>query len=537
MNTMQNGMNALDEGAKRIFVDLLFDLAAGESVKEDGSYEEQLEYFLSLVIPEHAPLEEYVKYGQKYRMSSKYMFPGKPERIKNRGLLVKLFSSFVVLKEVADCNNFDVATDAARMSEMIFKKFSLSNEDDQATYTKEIGYLTKRYADLLDEDTYGSFIAVMANVADEFENTYFRVVGFVVGDASIGKSGTFAAVLDHYHISQAETTKFHLVVDAIAETVVIKNRYLEYEEEFKSEWEKRFPMLKYSEELEEYIKSKKSAFVISYGNNISSIRNENFLFIMLADVTVKLALVDGAKNVYGLIQKIKELTRELGNNIKEIFIDSRKSTMRCYHLSGKEEYPEELGNALIPYRTDLMYLRDIIIEEISYRNAGNIVQKQSRKTKDASEYELLLSQKNAEIYDLKRELEYYENIKQQEFKAEVSQYNRALTDLFRKMCDFKYNSPLNELYLMATGVKEISSENVKGILQNLIFILSTMNIVPYETGNVGKKVKFYDDEANIVYAVDDTKVQEGLNQGTQVYPGWKYKDAELVLPRVDIKEE
>ena len=67
--------------------------------------------------------------------------------------------------------------------------------------------------------------------------------------------------------------------------------------------------------------------------------------------------------------------------------------------------------------------------------------------------------------------------------------------------------------------------------------MSSMNIVPYETGNVGKRVKFYDDEANIVYAVDDNKIKEGLNQGIQVYPGWRYKDTELVLPRVDIEED
>ena len=67
--------------------------------------------------------------------------------------------------------------------------------------------------------------------------------------------------------------------------------------------------------------------------------------------------------------------------------------------------------------------------------------------------------------------------------------------------------------------------------------MSSMNILPYETGNVGKRVKFYDDEANIVYAVDDSKIKEGLNQGIQVYPGWKYKDTELVLPRVDIEED
>ena len=203
----------------------------------------------------------------------------------------------------------------------------------------------------------------------------------------------------------------------------------------------------------------------------------------------------------------------------------------------REDYPSDLREVLIPYRSDLMYLRDIIIEEISVRNSANIVQKRSRRHMDSSEYELLLSQKDEEIYELKHELEYYENVRQQEFKAGVSQYNKALTDLFRKMCDAKYNSPLNELYLLASGLKEFSKENVRGTLHNLLFILSTMNIVPYETGNVGKKVRFYDDEANIVYAVDDNHVKEGLNQGVQIYPGWKYKDTELVLPRVDMKEE
>ena len=324
----QSGFNTLDEGSNRIFIDLLFDLAAGESVKEDGSYEDQVEYFVSQVIPNHAALEDFIEYGQKYRMSSKYMFPGKPERIKNRGLVIKLFSSFVVLKELFDCNSFDTAINAAAIIEVVSGKFTLQNEEDQATFSKEVQYLTRRYSEILDEDTYNSFVTVMAKVSDEFDGAYSKIVGFVTGDSNVGKNGTFATVLEVYHIPQTENTKFHLVVDAIAETVVIKNQHLEYLEEFEAEWENYFPKLKYCDEMEEYLKSKKAAYVVSYGNNISSLRNENFLFIMLADVTVKLALVDGAKNVYELTQKVKELTRELGNNIKDIFIDSRKNVIR-----------------------------------------------------------------------------------------------------------------------------------------------------------------------------------------------------------------
>ena len=58
----QSGFNTLDEGSNRIFIDLLFDLAAGESVKEDGSYEDQVEYFVSQVIPIHAALANLIEY-------------------------------------------------------------------------------------------------------------------------------------------------------------------------------------------------------------------------------------------------------------------------------------------------------------------------------------------------------------------------------------------------------------------------------------------------------------------------------------------
>lgn len=529
--------NVLDNGEKRILVDLLFDLAAGDSVIVNGSYEDQLEYFIPLILPNHASVEEFAEYGQKYRMSSKYMFPGRPEKVKNRGLLVKLFSSFVVIKEIADSESYDRISDFVRMKEYILSSFDFLNEADRSTFSKEVMYLTKRYTEMLSKNDYNTFLNIFNCISKEFDETYSKILDFVLGNISTFKKGELSHVLEQYNIDISETTRFHLVLDAIAETVVIKNQCLEYEDEFKKEWENRFYKFKYDDVLWEYVQSKKSAFVVSYGNNIRFLRNENFLFKMLADVTVKLALVDGAKNLQDLTEKIKILTHELGDNIKEVFIDCRKTTIRTYHLAQRGDYSSDLGNALIPYRSDLMYLRDIIIEEISIRNSSNIVQKKSRKTMDASEYELSLSQKDEEIYDLKRELEYYENIKQQEFKAEVLQYNRALTDLFRKMCDFKYNSPLNELYLFANGLKELTQENIKGIIQNLIFIMSTMNIVPYETGNVGKKIKFYDDEANIVYAVDDSKVKEGLNKGSQIYPGWKYKDAELVLPKVDIEED
>ena len=538
MDMNQNKSNyILDVGPNQILIDLLFDLAGGERIRDSISFEEQLAYYMEEILPGIAPLEIFIAYGKKYRMSSRYMFPGKPEQIKKRHLLIKTLASFVVLQELYECNNYKNACDFTELNHVILSKYALSSLDDQTTFEKEVAYLTRSYADSMNEETYSTFVSVMNRMKEDFSFTFETVSGFVMNDRKANMIGTFSTLLETYHISQSESVSFHLIVDAIAETVVIKNKFLEYENEFRIEWEKRFPNYKYGIELKEYIKAQKKPYIAAYGNNITSIRNENYLFTMLAEVTVKLALAEGAKNLHDLTKKIKELTSELGTNIREAFISSRKNVIRTYQLAVRETYSDDLREGLIPYRTDLLYLRDIIMEEISFRIAGNMVQRKSRNNKDSSEYELLLSQKDAEIYDLKRELEYYENLKQQEFKGEILQYNKALTDLFRKMCDFKYNSPLNELYLMAMGQKEVSSENVKGLLQNLIFILSSMNIVPYETGNVGKKVKFYDDEANIIYAVDENKVKEGLNQGIQVYPGWKYKDTELVLPKVEIKED
>lgn len=74
--------SVINDGEKRILVDLLFDLAAGDSASGNSSYEAQLEYFIPLIIPDYFSVEELLEYGQKYRMSSRYMFPGKPKELK-----------------------------------------------------------------------------------------------------------------------------------------------------------------------------------------------------------------------------------------------------------------------------------------------------------------------------------------------------------------------------------------------------------------------------------------------------------------------
>ena len=247
--------SVINDGEKRILVDLLFDLAAGDSASGNSSYEAQLEYFIPLIIPDYFSVEELLEYGQKYRMSSRYMFPGKPERIKNRGLLIKLFSSFAVINEMATCESYEIISDSMKLRECILSKFNLSNEVDKITFNKEIIYLTKRYSENLSKDKYEIFLSIFDSISDIFYETYSKVSTYVTGDSNVLNKGEFLNILEVYNINSYEATKFHLVIDAIAETVVTKNECLEYEEEFKKEWENRFPKLKYNEALGEYIQS------------------------------------------------------------------------------------------------------------------------------------------------------------------------------------------------------------------------------------------------------------------------------------------
>ena len=81
MNTLGEGLMSdreynikqLDEGANLLFVDLTFDLASGDSYMDGCTYEDQLEHYLSIVIPNSDP-KEYLEYGFRCRLSSKFIF-------------------------------------------------------------------------------------------------------------------------------------------------------------------------------------------------------------------------------------------------------------------------------------------------------------------------------------------------------------------------------------------------------------------------------------------------------------------------------
>jgi DNA-binding ferritin-like protein (Dps family) len=532
----KNAADSFNAGINRILTDLLFNLAAGGSVRSDWSYEDQLGYFRKKVLPDGADLAELIDYGQKNNITSKVMYPGKPEKVKNRRLLIFKFASYFMLRELSECGEFELAGNPLDMFDYAKKKITLPDEEDQRNFSRELRHLANSYAETLTEGEYKSFLAIMRGVSEEFDKIYRIIAEYVGANAAADEKDLFSVLQDIYGIPESEAGRFHLEVDAIAETTIVKRDSYVYMDEIKSEWEKHMQKYRFRDELADYIKKEKSICAALYGNPISSMRNEQALFTVLADVTVKLVLADGANDAGELTAKTDFMTSGLSGDIRGIFGEKRSAVIKRYRLSGGD-YPSDIGRVLIPYRADLIYLRDIITEEIDRRNTGNIVHKQNKTHRGQDEYELLISQRDAEIYELRRELEYYENVEQQEFKAEVSQYNKALADLFRKLCDSKYNSPLNRLYLMANNSDKINAADIKSAVQNMIFILGSMSIVPYDTGNIGKKVKFYDDEANIVYAVDESSVKSGLNQGVLAYPGWKYKDIEMVLPTVNIQEE
>ena len=201
------------------------------------------------------------------------------------------------------------------------------------------------------------------------------------------------------------------------------------------------------------------------------------------------------------------------------------------------DFAPQLNDAMIPFKKELMYLNELLMEEINYRNQDNATSKGEktilRNARDLSEYEFLLAEKEKEIHELRRELEYYENIEAQSFKSEVSQYDKALMEMVQRLCDTRYGSVLNELYLVSSGKKETSMEQIRSLIQNMIFVFSSLGINPTETAKIGKRVKFYSDMLDEVYTFDQSSVQEGLNIGHVIYPAWKNKDSDLVMPRVN----
>lgn len=524
-------------------LDLLFDLAAGNPADSGFHYDDQLEYYRSKLFGDKLSINDLIDYADKYKKATKIMFPCSPSQIRSKSFLVRLFASYVVIHNMYHAASFDTITDESTFIKQCTEEHILP-ESSHIIFEKEIKYLYGQYTPSLTYNQYGAFCSQLYTFIDIFEIAYQATADCVLGHTANIKKDSFNILCEKHNIPESQQTMFKLQVDAIAEVKVCENDFVEYFESLRFSWEKRFPYYPFGDEVKEYINEYKKPFILIYGNQLRNLRKDMLLFEMLASVNVKIALANGARNYKDLDSNIRKQTYDLAANLRSVFLENKKKTISYYHLDSYTDvdFEPQLNDAMIPFKKELMYLNELLMEEISFRNQDNTITKGKktilRNARNLSEYEFLLAEKEKEVHELRRELEYYENIEAQSFKSEVSQYDKALMEMVQRLCDYRYGSVLNELYLVSSGKKEASMEQVRSLIQNMIFVFSSLGINPTETSKIGKKVKFYSDMLDEVYSFDQSCVEEGLNIGCVIYPGWKYKDSNLIMPRVNpCKEE
>ena len=444
---------------------------------------------------------------------------------------------------MSKADSYGIAVDELEMRHGCIDGIEILNSEMEEMVRREIKYLHTQYTAHLTETGYDEYLCLMKRFSVPFQETLKIVKKYMLDQLS----DYFSLVCDEIAIPQEKRLLFRLELDALAEIQIGNNEFVDYIASFKNAWKEKFPQHRYDDNIEKYIRTKKGICISAFGNKLGSIRNEKALFDLLAAVNIKLALSNGASDPGDLHDKVTYQTKNLSDNIrKNTFNECERKMTIYYHLQQTENYNAALSQEMIPYKTGLLYVNDILMEEIAFRDKSNQSSQQSRIRDDkndsemekyARKYDVLISQKDAEIYDLKRELEYYEGIRSQEFRSELSQYTKAMMDIFQRLCDRKYGSPLNELYLMGNGLSEFNGDKMKAIVQNFLFVLNSIGISPYDVDKIGNKVPFDSEEANEIYSVNEKDVAEGLNRGLLSYPGWKYKGENLVLPWVMVEKE
>ena len=258
---------------------------------------------------------------------------------------------------------------------------------------------------------------------------------------------------------------------------------------------------------------------------------------MIASVNLKSALSEGATDLSDLKKRLEKKSAKLSHKtLENAFNESVDKMLDRYSLASEKGFDENIKNELVPFRVDLLYVDEILIDEILRRNeTGNAI-KPNENIKINSDYEKklkrIIEQQEAEISELKHDIEYYEKVQSQGFRNEVQKYEEVFEKLFKYMCNQKYGAPLNELYLISLRDDDIKSDEIKTIVKNFLFVFNILGINPYEAKNIGKVLPFDSEEANVIYAVDEKDLVEGINKGKVKYPGWKYKDKQMVLPFV-----
>ena len=539
MGNVEFSSDYLPTGLDRMKIDLLFDLAAGHHAGKGFSYEQQRDYYMQEIYGDDADVRKMIQYGKNYKLFSEYMFPNQPWKIRSKKILCTFFANCVLLDWMYRTGVYSLAIDETEMRRSCLDVAGDLSGEAEVMVRREIVYLHSQYTAHLTEADYDAYLQLMNRFSVPFRDTLETVKKYM--------TDYFLPVCEKLAVPPEKHLLFRLELDALAEIQIGNNDFVDYIAAFKQAWREKFPQYSYDDTVEKYLRSKKGICISAFGNRLRSIRNERALFELLAAVNIKLALSNGAADPDELHEKVTAQTKNLSDNIRShLFNECEQKMTRYYDLGQRENYSAALAQEMIPYKTGLLYVNDILMEEIERRDKSNRPSQQSRMRDDQSDsemekytrkYDVLISQKDAEIYDLKRELEYYEGVRSQEFRSELSQYTKAMMDIFQRLCDRKYGAPLNELYLMGSGLSELSSEKIKAAVQNFLFVLDGIGISPYDADKIGKKVPFDSEEANIVYAVNEKDIAEGLNRGLLNYPGWRYKGENLVLPWVTMETE
>ena len=537
-------------GLNRIKLDLLFILVGSVQVEKNFTYDQQRNYYVKEIFGNLERADELAEYGKQNKLFSDYMFPNNPDRIRNRKFLAEAFAECVLFNQMYLADSYEAALDKTAIQQNCFEFRKALDAEMDGVFTREINRRYEQYVQYLTADDYSTFKALMHKFERNFKAIFASLMNCVLNkkpSSSAEKVDVFSTLCKKLGVAQSDRVLFKLKLDALAEIQLGNNEYVEYFDSLMHGWEERFPEYKYCDEVEDYVRQVKYVCTIAFGNKLPLIRSELRFFDLLASVNVKLALSNGAENLDQLKKMLLQKTEKFSHDgLKNAFQQSVKNSIEYYSLDRDGNYSADIKKELVPYRAALLYVDEILIEEIGRREkssapSGQAIAQPHNETeseiaKYEKKYDMLLSQKDAEIYELKRELEYYENINAQDFRSDFSRYDEALTKLFQRMCERKYGAPLNELYLKSLE-EDIKLEEIKTIIKNFLFIFNSMGINPYEIKNVGKTVQFDSDDANVVYSVNEKEIVEGINKGRLKYPGWKYNGKEMVLPLIVMESE
>lgn len=546
-------------GLERLKVDLLFHLTGGALVRQGFSYGQQRDYYIREIYGGTERISELAEFGKNYRRTSEYIFPNAPDKIRNRKIFIELLASCLAIEQIYLAESYYWAVDDVKIRNACLDRCNFSDIEIENEVAREVDKFQRRYVQMLSENDYDNFLALFK----KFEEPFMTLVDTVVKEARKRQKNSggerrrseresehrdiFLRLCEKLNVPQTDRIIFKLKLDALIEVQITNSEFLDFFDSLENGWSEKFPQYAYCDEVKEYARQKKSICVIVFGNKVSTIRDEKVLFDLLASVNVKIALANGAGSVDELREKVIHQTNQLSRSIQNFFADSRKKITHEYLLERNENFGLNFQNELTPYKPELLYLNDILLEEIARRDKSNANGKSARIRTDqhveseidkvTKKYEMIIAQKDSEIYDLRRDLAYYESLKAQDFRSDFSQYSKALREIFQGLCDGKYGAPLNELFLMNTGTCEITDSKVRAAIQNLLFIFNNLGVTPYETKKLGKKIKFTSDDANVNYSVNEKEIVEGLNEGVLKYPGWRYKGEDLVLPLISMKKE